>query len=241
MSMDRKALASAIEKHKIPQLIVGYLKLQQANNNDFFTLMLENKINGRLFYNTCVPGAKEIKYGNEDFTHSDLKIATDKLLNEFSTLSLAAVKAESVKPSTISDNMRTVISSFLDSIESSREWKHFWESEINLKASISEKKRLYNMIAGAAAYKAFISCIDQSSSISDPMIKRNIAGLISLCTNHYASTALRDEKDMPAKNKAQESMGDFSIFKTPSATESPAKIFDLKHNNLNDSMALDLK
>lgn len=214
MSTSRKALAIAAQKHKIPQLIVGYLKLQQAKHSEFFNFLLENKINGRLFYNTCLPGAKEVKYPNDDFLHADFKDAVDQLLAPFKKLSLTEVKAESVKPTIISENMQSVIALFLECIESSNEWKHFWEREINLTAGFNEKKHLHNLIAGAAAYKAFISCIDQSNSITDPMVKRNIAGLIGICTNHYASPALSDEADNKVKNKGQEAMGEFSIFKS---------------------------
>lgn len=210
MSMDRNALQQAAKKHKLPQIIVGYLKLQQAKKTDFFTLFLEKKINGRLFYNTCLPdGTKEIRFGNDDFLHDDFKNAVDFFLMPFKSLSLEQIKHESVQPSDITNSMREVIDTFMHTIESSKEWQQFWNHEIHAPADSDQKKQLYNMIAGAAAYKALVSCIDQSNKISDPIIKRNIAALISICTNKYESPTLQGSH----QNKDSEVTSDFTVFK----------------------------
>lgn len=210
MSMDRNALQQAAEKHKLPQIIVGYLKLQQAKKMDFFTLFLEKKINGRLFYNTCLPdGTKEIKFGNEDFLQEDFKNAVDYFLMPFKSLSLEQIKHESVQPSDITNNMREVIDTFMHTIESSKEWQQFWNHEIHAPADSDQKKQLYNMIAGAAAYKALVSCIDQSNKIADPIVKRNIAALISICTNKYESPTLQASHP----NISHEAAGAFMVFK----------------------------
>src|SRR3990167_3051547 len=213
MSTDHNALAAAAEKHKIPQIIVGYLKLQQAKKDDFFMLLMDNKINGRLFYNTCAPGTKEIKYGNEDFLYEDFKNAVDQMLAPFKNLSLAEVKAESVKPTAISEKMREVITAFLENIETSHEWTKFWEAEIHIQTTAEQKKQLYNMIAGAAAYKALVSCVDQSNNIADPHIKRNIEALIVTCTSKYESPTLQENSEFVLKTKSQNAMGDFTVFK----------------------------
>lgn len=218
MSKDRNALLQAAEKHKIPQIIVGYLKLQQANKADFFDLLLQKKINGRLFYNTCMPGAREIKYGNDDFLYDDFKHAIEELLAPFQSLSLEQVKAESVKPGDVTAKMYAVIAELMQSIETSKEWKYFWENEINLQSDKQGKKELYNLIAGAAAYKALVSCIDHSSNIESPLVKRNIAALVGLCTNHYESTALNDEIEFQIKRKDHDALGDFTVFKKQKTT-----------------------
>ena len=193
--------------------------MQQAKKDDFFTLFLEKKINGRLFYNTSLgDGTKEIKYGNEDFQNDDFKNAIDQLLTPFKSLSLTQVKLENAKPTDISEKMIGVINALMDSIESSHEWKNFWEKEIKLQSSNEQKKALYNLIAGAAAYKAFVSCIDQSKNIPDPLIKRNIAALVGICTNKYESTALKAEKEFALKSKSYDVMGDFTVFKKQKTT-----------------------
>ncbi|HTM62888.1 MAG TPA: hypothetical protein VL360_00135 [Gammaproteobacteria bacterium] len=214
MKKERIALITASEKHKLPQIIVGYLKLQQAKKNDFFDLFLQKKINGRLFYNTCLPdGTKEVKYGNEDFLYEDFKNAVDQLLAPFQNLSIEQIKSEQVKATDISSQMRSVIDAFIESIETSNEWKMFWESEIKLQSEESHKNELYNMIAGAAAYKALVSCIDQSAKISDPIVKRNIAALVSICTNKYESPACCNRTGFEIKRSERDTMNDFTVFK----------------------------
>ncbi len=195
MRMERDPLSNAIAKTNIHKVIVGYLKLLQAFNHDFYTLLRENKINGRLFYNTCMPGMREIKYGNEDFLQEAFKAAIDDLLIPFNNVSLSQVKAESSKPTEISANMHAVINVLMQHIETSRDWKKFWEEEINLKASDPDKKQLYNMIAGAAAYKALVSCIDHSNYILDPLVKRNVALLVRDCTSTYHSNYLKESSE----------------------------------------------
>jgi hypothetical protein len=190
MRMDRDPLISAVQKTQLSKLIVGYLKSQQASNHDFYALFRTNKVNGRLFYNTCMPGAREIKYGNEDFMQDELKRAIDDLLAPFSSLSLMQVKKEMSKPADLSANMHQVIASLMRTIETGEDWKTFWEIEINLPCNAAEKKQLYNQIAGAAAYKALITCIDHSNYILDPAIKRHVAMLVGNCTSHYDSTFL---------------------------------------------------
>lgn len=219
MSTDIALLQHAANKYKIPQVIVSYLILQQTKKNDFFKLLLQKKINGRLFYNTCLPdGTKEIRFGNEDFLNSDFKLAVEQLLMPFQHLTLAQVTSESVQASAISATMHEVISLLMSCIESSNEWKHFWEHDISLHADNCQKKQLYNLIAGAAAYKALVSCVDQSEQIQDPMVKRNIAKLISICTSKYESKALTSSQEFamasdPAlgiKAKDQAAMGDLT-------------------------------
>ena len=201
MGTDISSLQRAARKHKISQLIVAYLKLQQNQKNNFFTLFLQNKINGRLFYNTCLPdGTKETRYGNDDFINADFKQAIEQLLTPFQHLTLAQVKSESVQASEFSAGMHDVISSFMSCIESSSEWKLFWKEEINLQTDDAQKKKLYNLIAGAAAYKVLVSCIDQSEQIQDPMIKRNMATLINLCTSTYESRAFENSQKIAVTN-----------------------------------------
>jgi hypothetical protein len=201
MRMDRDPLISAVHKTKLPKIIVGYLKLQQAFNDNFFTLFLENKINGRLFYNTCLPGAKEMRYGNEDFLQDDLKNAIDTMLAPFNNVSLEQVKFEMSKPSEISEKMNHLIASLMRNIETCEDWKKFWEREIHLQCSDAEKKQLYNAIAGAAAYKALVSCIDHSSYILDPAVKRNVAVLVRNCTSIYHSSFLKDGEAFHIKGR----------------------------------------
>lgn len=194
MKRNRHRLLDAMQAHQIPQIIVGYLKIQQAAAHDFYTLFLDQKINGRLFYNTCLPGAKEIKFGNEDFMHTDLTDALVEMLQPFTNLSLLAVHEEIDKPTALSIQMQQALQSFLTHIETSAEWKHFWEKEINLQCSDTEKKFLYHTIAGAAAYKAFITCINTTSSITNPEIKRNIALLVKHCSGNYKSIFVNPDK-----------------------------------------------
>jgi hypothetical protein len=105
--------------------------------------------------------------------------------------------------------MREVIDTFMHTIESSKEWQQFWNHEIHAPADSDQKKQLYNMIAGAAAYKALVSCIDQSNKIADPIVKRNIAALISICTNKYESPTLQASH----QNKDCDVSSDFTVFK----------------------------
>lgn len=220
MSMDRTAIQAAAEKYKLPQIIVGYLKLQQAKNSDFFTLLIDKKINGRLFYNTCSPGEKEIRYGNEDFLQPDFKNAIENLVIPFATLSLSQVKNESVHPSALTEKMRNAINTFMQCIETSREWQQFWNHELHLQSDSMQRKELYNLVAGAAAYKAFVSCIDKSDIIADPAIKRNIAALVGICTNHYEAPSTQMMNDISLKQavelKEKSQGNDFRVFKKSS-------------------------
>jgi hypothetical protein len=214
MSMDRAALSNAIKKYKIPQIIIGYLKLQQAKKNDFFALFMDKKINGRLFYNTSLAdGTKETKYGNEDFLQPDFISAVDHLFVNFQSLSLEQVKTESVKPTVASEKMQEVIDAFVESVETNHEWQHFWECEIRLQSGAEQKKKLYNLIAGAAAYKALVTCVNESPHIHDPLIKRNIAVLIGICTNKYEARSLQASSEFQVRRTDLDAMGDFTVFK----------------------------
>ncbi len=223
MRADRDLLCDAIQKDKIPEIIVGYLKLQQAKNNDFFNLFMDKKINGRLFYNTCLPnGTKEVRFGNDDFLHDDFRNVIDTMLAPFSEVTLENVRSEFVKPTEISEKMNGVIASLLADIESHAEWIKFWESEINLSCTAINKKQLYNLIASNAAYKALVSCIDHSKYILDPKVKRNVAVLIGICTGKYESKFLQATPEFQFNRPAasthhgQDKISELGVFKAQS-------------------------
>lgn len=210
-------LLDAMQAHKVPQVIVGYLKLQQAATSDFFTLLLDRKINGRLFYNTCLPnGSKEIRFGNETFQADDFQNAIDELLEPFQQISIQDVHNELDKPAALTQQMQQVIQSILTHIETSAEWKKFWEKEIHLTCTEAEKKSLYHTIAGAAAFKVLVSCIDRSQHMLDPRVKRNVALLVQHCTNTYQSIFLHPNdafKITATSNPVHASNSDFGVFK----------------------------
>jgi hypothetical protein len=191
MRTDRSNLLEAIPNNKIPQRIVNYLKLQQDANADFFNLLMNKKMNGRIFYNTCLPGAKEIRYGHEDFLNPDFQAAVDHLLSDFKQLSTQQFQCEFMRPTDLSVKMNNALTAFLAHLETNREWQNFWEHDIKLNASALQKKQLYNLIAGNAAYKAFVTCANHSTAIESQQIKNNIVMLIGMCSDKYESTHLQ--------------------------------------------------
>lgn len=222
MSKDKNSLLRAVRNHRIPQLVVGYLKLQQAKSDDFFTLLMHKKINGRLFYNTCLPnGAKEIRYSNEDFLEKHLQAAIDDALSPFHKLSLADINSELIKPANHIQAMQQLILTLMNEVESSKEWRKFWESEIILRADDDQKKALYNEVAGAAAFKILMSSLDNSKTVNDPMIKNNIKELITICSDHFSSMILSNEsefmfiphEDITANLNTTNDAADFKVFK----------------------------
>jgi hypothetical protein len=213
MHTDRSNLLDVIHKNKIPQLIVDYLKLQQANNADFFNLLLNKKMNGRIFYNTCLPGAKEVRYGHEDFLKPDFQATVDHLLADFKQLSTQQFRSEFMRPTELSIKMNNALTAFLAHLETSREWQGFWEHDIKLQASAEQKKQLYNLIAGNAAYKAFVTCANHSNVIESQQIKNNIVMLIGICSDKYESTHLQVGEAF-GFNKAPEGMSDVGVFKS---------------------------
>jgi len=218
------ALFTAMQKANIPQIVVGYLKLQQAKNHDFFDLFIDNKINGRLFYNTCMPnGAKEVRYGNDDFMQKAFRNVIDDMLAPFNNVTIQEVRSEFIQPTTLSAKMNFVITDMLSHIESTSEWKEFWEREIQLQCSQEKKKALYNMVASNAAYKALVSCVDHSKYILDPRIKRNVAVLIGICTGKYNSPFLQETADFHFKKISAGGTNRFSVFKAPENQAEPVK------------------
>ena len=210
------SLSESMQQTKIPQIIVDYLKLQQTKNQNFFNLFIEKKINGRLFYNTCMPnGEKEVRYGNDDFLNDAFSTIVDDMLAPFSHVSLDQVKCESVHPTGISTQMNEVIVKLLSHIESSSDWINFWEKEINLKYTGIQKKKLYNLVASNAAYKALVACVDHSKYILDPHTKRNVAVLIDICTGKYESPFLLDGGDFKLRAKTDETAFTFNCYTHP--------------------------
>jgi hypothetical protein len=195
-------LLLAMQKSKIPHVIVTYLKLQQTKNSEFFNLYLQKKINGRLFYNTCLPnGSKEIRYGDGDFLMDDFKNAIDNMLAPFNEVTSEQVKFEFVQSSQISDDMSCVIEKILSHIESSNEWKKFWQKEMVVDCNDIQKQQLYNLIATHAAYKVLVSCVDHSDYILDPIAKRNVTVLIGLCTDRYQKPAANSKHPKDIRTK----------------------------------------
>ncbi len=201
---EKDPLFIAMQKSKIPQVIISYLKSQQAKNPEFFNLYISKKINGRLFYNTCQPnGSKEVRLGNEDFIKDEIKHVIDDMLAPFNSVTPIQVTYEFVQPSQVSENMNHVIARILGYLESSTEWKKFWKKEINLNCDDIQKQRLYNLIATHAAYKVLVSCVEYSRYILDPLLKRNITMLIGICTERYQKpgTAMQSKKSTRKKKE----------------------------------------
>lgn len=220
MRADKDQLFIAIQKNNIAQAIVDYLHSQQAENSEFFNLYLDNKINGRLFYNTCLPnGSKETRYDNHDFLNNEFQQTVDDLLAPFNEITAQQVHAEFMRSTHLSAQMNHIISSLLFHIETSNAWKAFWRNDINLRCSDEQKKQCYRLVVSTAAYKALVATIDHSHYILDPSTRRNVTDLIGICTDKYESAFLQDiviHSSTPVDN---EKIGRFKPFKKQKITD----------------------
>lgn len=231
MVTDRQELSlkEAAEQNKIAQHLIGYLKIQQAFESDFFVLFMNGKINGRLFYNTCKPGQKEVIYGDDDLLQPEFKTAIEAILNrEFKDLTI-----EETRSGTATPRMRTVIDSILVCIENNDDWLKFWMEEIKLQSYDEThnkwtKKELYNTVIRTAAYKILVSCINQTKIFNDPHVQMNVAKLVQECTRSYTSCVLTSDDEFGFKHpgKRKDESGDFMVFRKRgeegSADEQPA-------------------